>query len=281
MLFSWYSGDLCTDPAFTDLEPELRANPSIASWPEGRDYLIQQKRRLPTHKFRRLHLNLPGAPDGAFLDQGKIIDAIVTGAVQLAPQPNIKYFGFVDMSGGSSDDSTLCIAHKIDRRVIIDLVVSQGGRPPFNPRLAVKKFVALLKEYGISRVYGDNYAGETFKIDYVGEGITYIASPLSATELYEAFEPKLNAGEIELRDIPKLQEQLTLLVLKGARVTHPNGEHDDWANAVAGAVWCAVSGKAPMQISDAVLAKVGPGRDSFNQIVGASSMYNLVRQGRA
>jgi hypothetical protein len=36
MLFSWYSGDYCSDPAFADLEPELRANPSIASWPEGR-----------------------------------------------------------------------------------------------------------------------------------------------------------------------------------------------------------------------------------------------------
>jgi hypothetical protein len=285
MLFSWYSGDYCTDPAFADLEPELRANPSIGSWPEGRSYLDQQKRRLPTHKFRRLHLNLPGAPDGAFLDQGKIIDALVSGRGQGSPFPGIKYIGFTDMSGGSNDDSTLCIAHKQDRRVIVDLVVSQSGRPPFNPRLAVKKFSALLKEYGITRVYGDNYAGDTFKHDYVGEGITYIVSPLSATELYEAFEPKLNAGEIELPDIPKLQEQLTLLVLKGARITHPSGEHDDWANAVAGAIWVAVSGKAPMQISDEVLrlASVPSGysSDHYNQIAPAGvSMYEMVKSGR-
>ena len=71
MLFGWYSGDYCTDPDFAALEPELRANPSIASWPEGRDYIEQQRRRLPTHKFRRLHLNLPGAPNGAFFDQAK------------------------------------------------------------------------------------------------------------------------------------------------------------------------------------------------------------------
>ena len=70
MLFSWYSADLCTDPAFADLPPEERANPSMASWPDGRAYLEQQRRRLPTHKYRRLHLNLPGAPDGAFLDVG-------------------------------------------------------------------------------------------------------------------------------------------------------------------------------------------------------------------
>jgi len=60
MLFSWYSGVDCTDPKFADLEPELRANPSIASLPEGRAYLDQQRRRA-THKFRRLHLNLPGS----------------------------------------------------------------------------------------------------------------------------------------------------------------------------------------------------------------------------
>ena len=36
MLFSWYSGDSCTDPAFADLPPEERANPSMGSWPEGR-----------------------------------------------------------------------------------------------------------------------------------------------------------------------------------------------------------------------------------------------------
>jgi hypothetical protein len=80
MLFSWYSGEYCRDPAFADLEPELRANPSIASWPEGRAYLDQQRRRLPTHKYRRLHLNLPGAPNGAFFDQGAVIRAIVKGA---------------------------------------------------------------------------------------------------------------------------------------------------------------------------------------------------------
>src|SRR5262249_12974779 len=54
MLFSWYSGEYCTDPSFAALEPELRANPSIGSWPEGRAYLDQQRRRLPSHKFRRL-----------------------------------------------------------------------------------------------------------------------------------------------------------------------------------------------------------------------------------
>jgi hypothetical protein len=255
MLFSWYSGDLCTDPDFADLEPELRANPSIGSWPEGRAYLDQQRRRLPTHKFRRLHLNLPGAPNGAFLDQGAVLDAIATGRIALPPQAGVRYVGFVDMSGGSSDDATLSIAHKAGSRAIVDLVISQAGAPPFNPRTAIKKFVGVLKEYGLNRITGDNYAGETFKADFEAAGITYQSSELNKTELYEAFEPPLNAGEIELPDIPKLQEQLLTLVLKGARIDHQSGDHDDWANAAAGAVWCALQRSGAVEISPAGAAE--------------------------
>ena len=58
MLFSWYAADFTTDPDWDDKPPELRANPSMASW-ANREYLEQQLRRLPSHKFRRLHLNLP------------------------------------------------------------------------------------------------------------------------------------------------------------------------------------------------------------------------------
>jgi hypothetical protein len=135
MLFSWYSGDYCTDSAFAELEPELRANPSIASWPEGRNYLIQQKRRLPTHKFRRLHLNLPRAPDGAFLDQGKIIDAIVSGRGQLPLQPGIKYSAFVDMRGATSRE---CCDKTTTARPFPALLSRRTGDPPSHPEPTAK-----------------------------------------------------------------------------------------------------------------------------------------------
>jgi hypothetical protein len=198
MLFSWYSGDLCTDPAFAELEPELRANPSMGSWPEGRAYLEQQRRRLPTSKYRRLHLNLPGAPSGAFFDQASVLASIVGGRRSLPPEAAHKYVAFVDMSGGSSDDAVLAIAHKDERRVVVDLVEKQAGSVPFNPRHAINKFVGILREYRIATVNGDAYAGETFRRDFEERGVSYRTSPLSATELYETLEPKLNAGEIEL-----------------------------------------------------------------------------------
>jgi hypothetical protein len=268
MLFSWYSGDLCTDPAFAELEPELRANPSIASWPEGRGYLEQQRRRLPTSKFRRLHLNLPGAPSGAFLDQGNVLAAIVAGRRSLPPEPGRCYAAFVDMSGGSSDDAVLAIAHMDGRRVVVDLVEKQAGRVPFNPRDAVLKFAAILKQYRIAQVCGDAYAGETFRRDFEECRIAYQVSELNTTELYEAFEPKLNAGEVELPDLPVLQEQLITLVQRGSRVGHENGAHDDHANACAGAVWAVCSHRS-MIFSDELLARARiPTRWSLDRRAG-------------
>ncbi len=241
MLFSWYSGDYCTDPDFADLPPEQRANPSMASWKNPR-YLVEQRMRLPSSKFRRLHLNLGGQPEGAFLSADKVDDAVVTGRRSLPPLEGVRYRAWVDMSGGSSDDAALAIGHRDEARgvVVLDLIMDQGQRPPFNPRAAVERFAEALKRYGVARVSGDAYAGQTFRQDFDALGIAYEVPPAgspaagSASDLYEELEPMLNSGELELLDVPKLTEQLVGLIWKGGKVTHVSGEHDDMANAVAG-----------------------------------------------
>lgn len=254
MYFSWYGGDFSTDPKLAEAEPEVRANPSMASWGNS-DYLTQQKRRLPNHKYRRLHLNLPGAPEGAALSADHIMSAIVSGRRRLPPEPGQRYVGFVDMSGGSSDDAVLGIAHKSPAgHIVLDALVSQTGTPPFNPRPAVKKFADVLKEYGLQRVTGDAYAGETFRQDFQEHGIAYQLCGQPKSDLYEAFDVKLNAGEVELLDIGLMQEQLLTLVWRGTKIDHQPGDHDDWANAAAGAVITAASGRQPIVISDELLA---------------------------
>jgi hypothetical protein len=239
MFFSWYGADYTTDAelAGDDVSPERRANPSMASWGDD-GYLQQQRARLPLFKYRRLHLNLPGAPEGAAFPLEAVMDAIVAGRQRLAPVKGETYHGFVDMSGGARDDAVLCIAHKRgDDQIVIDLLVPQTGEPPFNPRRAVKKFVSLLKEYGCTRVTGDNYAGNTFKGDFEEDAIIYDMAERTRSELYEALEPRLTKGSVELLDDPTLQEQvLALSVSRSGKIDHPSGEHDDYANAVAGAV---------------------------------------------
>jgi hypothetical protein len=239
LYFSWYAADYTTDPELQGegVTSEQRANPSMANW-NNPGYLAQQRRRLPTHKYRRLHLNLPGMPDGTFYDAERVLACVAEGRRQLKPQPDTLYHAFVDMSGGSSDDATFAIAHfdLVTGHYVLDLVAGQTGQPPFNPREAVRKFVMFLKEYGVFSVTGDRYAGQTFRADFQEHGIGYAVSELTKHQLYEALEPRINAGEVELLDIPKLQEQLLGLVARGSKIDHLPGEHDDWINAAAGAL---------------------------------------------
>jgi hypothetical protein len=267
MFFSWYGADFTTNPEFADSTPEQRANPSMASW-DNDEYIEQQRRRLPTHKFRRLHLNLPGAPDGAAFSAAAVMSAIISGRKRVEPEPDRAYAAFVDMSGGSSDDAVLAIAHydPNSKRAVLDLLVAQTGKPPFNPRDAVRKFAGLLKTYGLSRVQGDAYAGQTFRADFSEHGITYEVAMLPKTGIYDALEPKLNAGEIELLDIVELQEQLLTLIVRNGRIDHQPGGHDDHANAAAGALWL-VSGRG----NSAVIAEpivVVAGYNRFDAIGG-------------
>jgi hypothetical protein len=144
------------------------------------------------------------------------------------------------MSGGSIDDPTLGIAHRDqDGRLILDRVVDQGQRPPFDPRKAVDRFVAVLKEYELRSVTGDRYAGETFRQDFQSKGIAYRLSELTKSEIYEECEPLLTGGQLVLLDHTNLESQFLGLVWRGGKIDHPSGEHDDYANGTAGALWLA------------------------------------------
>ena len=89
----------------------------------------------------------------------------------------------------------------------------------------------------MGQVYGDAYAGQTFRRDFEDAGVKYQPIKETKSDIYEAFEPKLNASVVELLDIPELQEQLLTLVWRGTRIDHLPGDHDDYANAAAGVIW--------------------------------------------
>lgn len=236
MFFSWYAADYTTDPAFADAAPEDRANPSRHSWEES-GYLEQQQRRLPAHKFRRLHLNLPGLPEGSAFQPEPVMNAIDRARQVRAPEDGLDYAAFVDMSGGSSDDAVLAVGYRdADGRAVVCRVLNQGQPPPFDPRKAIERFVTVLKDYRITRVTGDAYAGQTFLSDFESRGIAYTVSSLSRSKLYEALEPPLNGGQVSLPNVPELEQQLLGLIWRGGKIDHPPGEHDDYANAAAGVI---------------------------------------------
>jgi len=55
--------------------------------------------------------------------------------------------------------------------------------------------------------------------------------------------------------MPKLTEQLLTLVIRGNKIDHQPGDHDDWANAACRALVLASSAAPPMVISAEFLAK--------------------------
>jgi hypothetical protein len=242
MYFSWYGADYTTDPAFSEMLPEQRANPSSLtdkSWDPA--YLAQQQLRLPSHMFRRLHLNLPGLPEGSAYSIEMIDDAIVRHVKSCPAVPGIRYYAFVDHSHGSADDATLAIAHgEADHRVSVDLVVNQGPPPPFSMIPVIGKFAQIAKEYGIHSVMGDAVGAETYRQEWTKAGINYVVCPATTSELYEQMQPALNAHRVALLDLPILEQQLLGLCWKGQKITHPGGEHDDWATSTAGVVWTIV-----------------------------------------
>jgi len=243
MLFDWWAADFCTSVDAARLSPEERANPSMASW-GTLDYLAQQQRRLPAHKYRRLHLNLPGLPEGSAFQPEPVMDAIARGIPVRPYVIGLTYVAFVDMSGGSSDDAVLGIGHRdADGRAALDLLIDQGQRPPFDPNKTVERFVDVLREYRVSRVVGDRYAGLTFRSQFTEKGIAYDVAEQTKSQLYEALEPLLNGHRAMLLDVPTLEQQLLGLVWRGGKIDHQPGEHDDYANAAAGAATLAMSGR--------------------------------------
>jgi hypothetical protein len=80
--------------------------------------------------------------------------------------------------------------------------------------------------------------------------------------LYRDLLPRLNSGEVELLDHPRLVHQLVNLERRTARggrdsIDHPVHAHDDCANAVAGAIAAAFGRSGYGMLSDEVLG-VGP-----------------------
>jgi hypothetical protein len=159
-----------------------------------------------------------------------------------------RYVCFVDPSGGSGSDSfTLAVAHAeiSSDRMVLDCI--REIRPPFNPSVVVSELAKVVQHYGIEQMTGDRYAGAWPSEQFKNHGITYVPSEMSKSELYLEMLPGINAARFRLLDLPRALGQLGGLERRTARsgrdsVDHGPGQHDDVANAVAGALVTAVEG---------------------------------------
>ena len=105
------------------------------------------------------------------------------------------------------------------------------------------EYAALLKDYKIYQVTGDNYSAAWAESAFTKQGIKYIRSELNKSQLYIESLPLFMRRAISIPNHPKLVRELKLLERRTSRMgkdTVDHGVHgsDDFANALCGALRC-------------------------------------------
>ena len=178
--------------------------------------------------------------------------AVVPQRFELQPVSGVRYFGFVDPSGGSQDSMTLAVAHHENGKVVLDAV--REKRPPFSPEAVSAEFAEALKRYRVGTVQGDRYAGEWPREQFRKHGVDYKPAEKTKSEIYLELLPALNSGKVELLDSKRLGSQLVGLERRTSRsgrdsIDHAPSTHDDVVNAAAGALVLALhKGSAPVRM---------------------------------
>src|SRR5262249_32054342 len=199
------------------------------------------------------------------------VEACITWDVrERAPMSAVRYYGFVDPSGGSADSMTLAIGHREEDVVIVDCL--RERKPPFSPDDVVSEFAELFKSYRISRITGDRYAGEWPKERFKERVISYEPHQKPKSDLYRDLLPIINSRKIDLLDDARLLTQLVGLERRTARggrdsIDHAPGAHDDLANAVAGLAAAAKPGTYASSLSWVS----GPDPDKDSPLAGVAA----------
>jgi hypothetical protein len=207
----------------------------------------------------------------SFVAREAVEACVSPGVRERAPVAGATYFAFVDPSGGSADSMTLAIAHVEDKVAMLD--VAREVKPPFSPEATVEEFSDLLKQYRVTKLLGDRYAGEWPVEQFKKYGIVYEQAAKPKSDLYRDLLPLLNSVEVDLLDLPAIVSQLCGLERRTARggrdsIDHAPGGHDDVANAVAG-----VLTQARLRRSTYTLANVGDPNEVPVRRVPALSAY--------
>ena len=193
-----------------------------------------------------------------------LIEAAVDQGVIVRQRTNgVRYFAFVDASGGRKDSFTLGIAHRnADGTIVLDVAFERHA--PFNPSQVVGEVVALARSYGCHEVVGDNYAAGWVAEAFAKLGMKYVKSERVRSDIYLDALPLFASGSIRLLDIKRLVSQFAELERRAlptgrdvVRKPDIEGAHDDLCNAAAGALVLAAAAKANFakNISSALLAR--------------------------
>jgi hypothetical protein len=177
----------------------------------------------------------------AFLDDA-LVDAAIDPArpQELPPRRDLNYVAFCDASGGRKDAFTLCIGHREGERYIADVV--RGKRAPFDPNAVVAEYAALLKEYRVRKLSGDNYSAAWVEMAWKAEGLIYERSELAKSGIYLESLPLFVRQVVAIPEQSTLTRELRLLERRTSRagkdiVDHGRTGSDDYANSLCGLLY--------------------------------------------
>ena len=159
-----------------------------------------------------------------------------------------QYKAFVDCAGGGGRDSySVAIGHVEDEKAIIDVVRSR--RPKFNPDEVTEQYADLVRQYGISEVFGDKFSGDWASNSWDKHGVGYEKSPKTKSELYLEAESPFNTERINIPAKELAVMQLKNLIRKtrsGGKdsVDTDSGQPEDEANVIAGVIYLLIGEQA-------------------------------------
>lgn len=174
-----------------------------------------------------------------FIASTWVDDAIVAGRHELPPRDGVAYYATVDPSGGGADHFTFAIMHKDGDQVVQAVLKGwhRTGGKALDLATAVKEISETLTIYHLREVTGDRYAGNWPRQEFQKANVHYQESKIDKSEAYLECEPVFAQGRIQLLDHPN-QREWKLLEKSNraggkAKVDHPRGAHDDYANVAA------------------------------------------------
>lgn len=216
--------------------PSVLMNPTL----EGR---LDRERRLDPARFAREYEAEFADDLSAFLPAAWIDVAVQVGRHELSPRSGVTYLAATDPSGGGPDAFTFTICHREGDRFVQDVIKGYHRQGTQSPDLsaAVKEICQTLQRYGLREITGDKYAGAWVRQEFQRAGVTYRESDYDRSRAYAECEPLFAQGRVELLDHPQQTREFRLLekTLRpggGARIDHPRGQHDDFANVAALAI---------------------------------------------
>jgi hypothetical protein len=167
------------------------------------------------------------------------------GTIRRLYDPQFSYRAYCDPAGGTGSDSfTLCVGHRLyDQAETVVIDELRERKPRFVPRDVIAEYAELLRQFHITEVQGDGFAGGFHSDEWLRNGISFVPCERTTSENYLFALPMFLAGRARLIDNSTLRSQLASLErrisLAGHEtVSHPQtaSAHDDLATSVCGAL---------------------------------------------